>query len=332
MTKIISLFNRYNESSLLLPLLFLVLLAVGWFLVYKSKNPWRKLPAAILLLLTIRLFMFGNPLIWLIYAKLTDPQTIDQRLSMTINYKNRENQKIPPSIHYLAIGTSQVNALFHLYIKDHAFVTKKNLAGLLPCEYFLCNSFVQNTPDTLILYLSEADFCKMPNYTSLYMLPEQYLGWYAKFRILQENYPGKKHEASAFNLMLNDCFPEFKYRMVVRHIALNLLHLDYVENTAKDVTLKSHLVNLQKLKDDGLIDYHMATFSHFLDMADKANKTVIICEGTMNPLALSAKNKILREKVRERFLALEKRYHVFIMYRKKNNISLLPPIFMMVIT
>ncbi len=308
MINLLSIFTRFNTKTLLLTLVCLLLLILAWFLVIRVKSSWRKVMIALLIFLTCRFMFFGNPFIWTIYYKLTNHKTIDQRLGMLTLYKMKENFSFPISVHYAAIGTSQVNALFREYVENHPFVNNNSMAGMLPNEYFLCRSFINNSPDTLILYLSEFDFCREPNYTSLYVLPEQYFGWFSKAKILQKNYPGKKFECNAFKLMMNDFFPEFKYRLVLRHIILNLLHLDSTKMEPSDSGLKSHLEGLKLLTDDGFIKYHIGTFQYFISEASRKGKTVIICQGSYNPLALSAKNEMLRKEVRNQLESLVKRY------------------------
>jgi hypothetical protein len=308
MIALVNLITRFNEKSLFLSLIYLVLLGFAWLWITRIKSSWRKILITILLFLSLRFVLFGNPFAWTIYSKLVDHDTLDQRLGMLIEYKIQDYLRYPDKVHYLAVGTSQVYALFAQYIKDHDFIRRNNIAGILPNEYFLCQELISNSPDTLILYLSEFDFCRVPNYTSLYVLPEQYWGWFSKASILQRNYPGKKFECNPYKLLINDCFPEFKYRLIFRNIVLNLLNFDKVGPQLQDKTLKTHLENLQLLKDDGLIEYHARVFEHFIREATSHGKTIIICEGTYNPLALTPKNQVLRHRVEIQLESLAKRY------------------------
>jgi hypothetical protein len=294
-------------------LLFFILIAC-WWIGRKILKTWRNPLLVILCLFTFRLFFIYNPFCWIVYDNLLDAKDVGWRQRDIIRYEY-EKYLTRNKVKYLAVGTSQTGAIYGTLANESSKLGKFSLAGMSPLDFVLYREHIFNfNPDYVLLYVSEFDIARFPNYSIAKIGPAQKhyfprLVW--RFLTLTPKYVYKKFIGET---SVGEIFPEYKYGFVFRGL-INKLFKKGEALQKKDITqisekeyLKIHLQNLEKNLTDKGIEFNTAFLEEFISMCDKRNINVVLVEGQYNPLGYSEKNLHLNSIVRKKLLKLSDQY------------------------
>ena len=298
-----------NVSGLVGTFLLGTLSVTAFYIATKRRWHWRFPIQLIAVLMLLRVMFFMNPLAWYAYFKLYSWEDVGFRERDVIAY-NIDRFFIPRHEKYLAIGSSQVGAVFGDYADNHADFRAVQFAGITPVEYMLYRDVVdRHHPEYVILYLSEFDMGRMPTYPVLKYAPFQgeYLADFGK-ELLAYN-----ERVKAFNafkeMFAANLFPEFKHNYIFKGGLKRFLH-DPVSASAEapahdSDSLKRHISGLSKKLSSQPLAPNYTAITRYIDYCLSQGAKVVVVEGQYHPAAQNERLLKLRRQVQHYFSALD---------------------------
>lgn len=299
----------------------LIIVVSGMYALRFSKNKLFRLGIySVLFYACLRLFLFDNPLSWLVYRQVLTWQEIGFREKAIIEQNLRKFIVPPSDLKFLALGSSQTGAIFSNYAKNNHNFYKIEYPGMGPLDYYLHSDTVANIkPETLILFLSEFDFAReQVTETMIYAQPQSFDRHYFLFNALK----GKIGEGKAFHLSLKmliaDILPEYKFRFIFKGLRDKVLSKHYLVKTKESVFLNKSKKNITEEQTKRLrtglslsplpVGLNFYLFEAFLKELKKLNTKLVVIEGQYHPDAYSSTNKMLNKSVSEKLDKLSKEY------------------------
>lgn len=268
-----------------------------------------------LAVLVLRAALFDNPLAWRAYQELLDRSDLDFRPRAMLRYNLQALQRAP-DVRYLAVGSSQVPAVFGRYdmLDDTNQLVVFTLPGMSIMEYVLYWDAIRRyQPETIILYLSEFDFGRAPHMAQLDEAPPRFTELPRLWELLSDVMPVEEFLPHFNRHILSGLFPEHRHRFVFRGLWDKLsfkqsaLAVPSPTEVADDAAQVEHMQRLNRLTNEHSV-FHLAFLGEFFRRAQEAGIEVLVVEGQYHPAAYSAQNLRLNGDVRASVRELMQRY------------------------
>lgn len=266
--------------------------------------PWRGVVRFVILLLALRVLLFRNPVSWHLYETVLQPIEVGWRQASVIRKERDRYLARAPGIRYLAVGSSQTDALYSAYAKQHDDFATFTMAAMAPLDFVLYRDYIARyRPRCILLYLSDFDIARQQPPESVAMAPRQGLhliGLWAKIRSLSEG----DYDRALTEMLVGELSPEFKYGFLFRaltektflRIARSLGRAD--KKPPVRSTLQQRIQWLQDSISAEYTPFNMTFLCQFLAHARSYGAQVVIVEGQYNPAASNATTLLVSERVR----------------------------------
>jgi hypothetical protein len=302
--KIDTLFRLTSEFKVVFTIYSLSFLSVAGMIFFQKKHlsGWTKY--ILIFLITVigfRILIFNNPVFFKVASNTLNVEDIGWRENDALK-TDRNGFFTWGPYDYLAIGSSQVGAVFKKYSGLNKNFKVFSLAGMGTLDYVLYQQNIKNYyPRNIILYLSDFDLCRKPYLSSAKLAPTQPIIKMGKLisQLWKHDLQGNYAELVTANFL-----PEYRYQYIFK----GLLHKGFGKNktfphqdavkTSKKENLQIQLSSLEKLNSKW-VEINLELLSNFLKWCEKSNIRVFIVEGHYHPKALT-KNLILHDKVSKR--------------------------------
>jgi len=305
-------------------------LGVAAALVWKFR---RRLPRAatstattVILILTIRLIALDNPLALRFYQRHLTTEDIGVRqwgvLDLDIqNYQRRIHQ---PPIANLAVGSSQVGAIFSHWSPPTLMPLEVfSVAGMKTPDLWLYrHEIAARNPERVILYLSAFDLTAGQEVHVWPLAPAHPLGAWLTLSMLRSELAAAD-AAAAHAFIASQLIPEFRASYIFRAFLkrwtdsaargiarVNLLPVAAaaaVRAPAAQAAAVDEAARQRQFVSYYLpewLDYNYRLLRSFVAFCRERNIEVLIVEGQVNPMVKSEKLETLADMVRSRFLEL----------------------------
>jgi len=304
--------------------IFTFLLVVNYYL-SKSKYRYKKILMLICCVFIARFILFYNPAAWFIYYKTLGWEDIGFRQVTVVTHELRHYFKPSENIKYMAIGSSQIGAIFSEYSKKNDDFYKLEFAGMGPIDYVLYRNYVKLVrPKQVILQLSEFDLAREPSYSTLKYAPSQGRSIVDYSNSLYALGDPKKSKLAIREMLISMVFPEFKYSFIFKGYLKKISKIISVKNQdgveGKDV-VNNQLYSLGNKLSDEFIPISIEFVEKFVKFCVDENIKVFIAEGQYNPLSYSAKNIELNKLVSRKLSEISTRYASVYFVGRKDLVS-----------
>jgi len=291
----------------------LFLLAISlWFRFGQHFKPrWKHFSAAVICVFALRVLLFDTPFSWR-QCKEIKPVTESEFYGLWMIWKNPEHflkDLFPGKTPYLAIGSSQTARIFakNPLFKVFAF------AGMRPLDFVLYQkNILAENPSNILLYLSDFDLAKAPNFQIYVYAPFQGLELFKLYRQLNAHRFKKAPWVFSLKNIFAFLFPEYKYAEIPRILANSIL-LDSFGPRRPFFPLTQEAefeISARGLKglNPAYIDSSLSFLEDFILFCGRHNIRVIVLEGQYNPLAYSKENRIASRITKEKLRRLLKKH------------------------
>lgn len=299
-----------SEPEFLVKFIFSLIVLVILFLFLRKRKFWGKsIILIVLVVLMLRMLLFSNPIAWAAYERILSLGDLGYRNYAIVKLKKSSYLK-KRRAKYLAVGTSQPQAVFASYSKNDKsnMLGLFSLPGLSPMEYVLYAKYIMALkPEVIILYLSEFDLGHETNLMQLEYSAAEGFDAFRVYSLLKQGMKGSSFQREYVSLVAGSLFPEYKFSFVFKSL-LNKITDKNIALKKQDVSkvsdaeyLYRHLKNLKAL-NDRYVDFHLIFLNEFIKICNDNGVTVVVVEGQYNPLAYTESNKKLNVYVRDKMI------------------------------
>ena len=268
--------------------------------------------------LVLRLLLVGNPWAWQFYAQYLKHGDVGWRQYSVIHETRNGYLGMRMPARYLAVGSSQTDAIYRKYAQQHEELAIFEMAGMMPIDFMLYrDQIARYRPEVILLYLSELDLAREQPPESISMAPGQgaYLvRLWSRFRDF--TFDGAYNRALT-ELLVGEVFPEFKYGFVFRSILnkeIRELSGRFGKTDAQPSTRVPLSERIRMLRESILPEYtafNMTFLREFVSFAGSINSRIVIVEGQYNPeVPTDAIRKVNREVVEQLHMLAREFAHV----------------------
>lgn len=309
----------------------------GWFVFLSS---------ALMLLFAVRLVLFDNPVALRFYSRHLNAEATGLRQMGVLELeaaKYRRNLKTP-RLPYIAVGSSQVGAIFSHWVSDNADrLVVFSLAGMKPLDFVLWRrEIAAYRPGTIILYLSAFDMALPPQLTTLALAPSRPLNVPATlWQLRAAGLDFGSNSAQLHQYIAAQFFPEYRYSFVFRDLFSQFLRGGTASQKAMMLDRRrpsiipavfvrqrgarewllpvsspaagprispGHIQEFVGYYSAEWLDFNFAFLRDFVAFCRAEGIQVVIAEGQVNPVLKSAKVDELNQIVRWRIDELKLRF------------------------
>ncbi len=287
---------------------YAIILALPATLLARSYAGLRNSATSLLVaFLVLRLLLVGNPWAWQFYAQHLKHGDVGWRQYSVIHETRYGYLGMQMPSRYLAVGSSQTNAIYAKYAQQHKELAIFEMAGMMPIDLMLYREQIARyRPEVILLYLSEFDLAREQPPESISMAPGQgaYLvSLWSRFRAFTV---GDDYNRALTELLVGEVFPEFKYSFVFRSILdkeIRKLSGRFGKKDARPSTRVPRSERIRLLRESISPEYtafNMTFLREFISFAGSINSRVVIVEGQYHPeVSTDAISKVNREVVEQ---------------------------------
>jgi hypothetical protein len=265
--------------------------------------------------LCIRLLLFDNPWALSRYQRALTSESLGQRQWGVLDLEIRKYQRDlhPPRLANLAVGSSQVGAIFYHWPSDSGqSMGVYSLAGMKTLDFVLNeDAIAAYNPARVVLYLSAFDMTGSPELFSLPLAPPRPVAmWSMVSRLRHCGLTPGETNPSLHAYIFSQLLPEYRYSFVFRAFLKQWFSERPDGGAAPAVAapppapVKGRLTEFSTYFDPQWLDYNFLFFREFLAFCHARGIEVLIVEGQINPSARTPEIDVLNETVRSRFAAL----------------------------
>jgi hypothetical protein len=274
-----------DPGFVLLVLAELAALALGFWLARRwLRGAWRGAALAALVILAVRVALFGNPLAWGAYYVALQGHA-DWRQTDVIAERFRSMLPPPRSAEFLAVGSSQTHAIYRSLSREQEELQLFSLAGMTPMDMALYrDTIIALQPKQVLLYISEIDLAAdlRPEWARLAPVPLLQIP--DRVEALQSALPPGSLPDLRRDLLLGALLPEYRYNFIFRNIlnrAAQLVQLPGFrpERSADDAVNYAAL----KARSQHSMQGQGRWLEGFLRDLDQAGIGTVLVEGQYNP-------------------------------------------------
>jgi hypothetical protein len=257
--------------------------------------------------LLIRVAILGNPVSWEVYSRVLDAGVVGWRQYDLVRIQRDSYMQPRAGLRYLAVGSSQTEAVYARYARQHDDFDTLIVAAMMPMDFVLyANEVVRRRPATVLLYLSDFDIAKRPSAEAMVLAPSQGAGLATFLRQFHAQPMNDELQRAAFELAVGEVLPEFKFRYVfrglldrcLRRVADALGSRDRAHGRRSTVEERAN-----SLRDSLGVQYvggNLAWLEEFLGIVTSHGIEVVIVEGHYHPAVSNTKTTLLSSTVRSR--------------------------------
>lgn len=305
-----------DPGSLIRGALFLVLAAALVWAGRRARGRTGIVMHCVALLLLVRVVLICNPWSWDAYASVLGARDVGWRQRNVLIVERERFLKKPASLDYLAVGSSQADAIFRKYAKDHQELDVLALAGMFPLDFVLYREYISAyRPRVVLLHLSEFDMARVHSPRRAVIAPSQGLSLLRLLAQLRAFPEGRDYDQAILEMAVGEIFPEFKYGFIFRGLVdkglgrEQALEEDSPEATPTGSepglgTLDWQIADLARRIEPDSLEFNFFFLEVFLDFCAERSMEVVITEGQYMPAAQAAADQTVNSMVRERLKAL----------------------------
>lgn len=286
----------------------LVAIIVG--IATRLSRRWQVVAYTAALALALQYLLLGNPVAWQVYAELLSPEEVGWR-QYSVILKQRDQYASPDSrVEYLAVGSSQTDALYSGYAGRHDQLTVFEMAAMAPLDFVLYRNQIQRYhPGHILLYLSDFDIAREQPPESVAMAPRQGLYLIDLWTTIRSQ-GTHAYDQALVDMAFGEVFPAYKYRFVFRALSDKVLlrvasFLGRDERAARERdSLEQRIGFLREGISEEYIGFNVTFLREFLEDTAGTGTQVVIVEGQYNPLVSTAETLALKKEVRDHLESL----------------------------
>ena len=294
-------------------------LAVGAWASGRLAPPWRGIARGVVLFFALRVIFFGNPWAWGVYEANLRARHVGWRQMSVIREELRSWMRPPQGVRFLAVGSSQTDALYARIATEREDLRVFGLAGLFPLDFVLYQDRIAAyRPETVLLYLSEFDLARVHDAERAVLAPPQGLRLARLVRTVPALPGGERYRRTLVEMAVGQVFPEYRFGFVFRGLLRKAQQGDRVEARAapgeepvERVTpevLEREIANLRAGMSGEQIDFNLPFLREFLEACGRWGSRVVIVEGRVGPGVPDEAMRKMNERVARELRALDLRY------------------------
>jgi len=267
----------------------------------------------LLVFFILRFMLLDNPIAWNLYQRSLTHKDVGYREMNVIDLRaaSFRDTFIKAGPDYLAVGSSQVGAIFSHWTGQKESVQVFSLAGMKPPDFFLYRyEIAAKRPRNLLLYLSELDMAQIPQSSVFQLSPPQGAGIVSALNTLRRAPLLKNRTETMASMVVKELLPEYYYAFVFRGMLKKALKPDISIKAEADSSeeLQKSIEKFKAKLGREAIEANIFFLEEFIKFCEKRNLPVIIVEGHYNPLAVGDKTTELNSLVMARLRALTAQY------------------------
>jgi hypothetical protein len=295
--------------------------------------PWRAIVRGIVLFLALRVLLFGNPWAWSVYEANLRARHVGWRQMSVIREELRAHLRPPRGVRFLAVGSSQTDALYDRIAREREDLRVFGLAGLFPLDFVLYQDRIaEYRPEVVLLYLSEFDLARVHDAERAVLAPPQGLRLVRLARTIVALPGGERYRRVLAEMAVGQVFPEYRFGFVFRGLFRRVQGGDRVEARAAPgegpvervsrEVFEREIANLRTGMSEAQVEFNLPFLREFLEACGRWGSRVVIVEGRVSPDVPDAAMRTLNERVARELRGLDLRYdHVVFIPRAEQ-----PPI------
>lgn len=294
-------------------------LALGAWASGRLAPPWRGIARGLVLFLALRVVLLGNPWAWAVYESNLRARHVGWRQMSVIREELRSWMRPPQGVRFLAVGSSQTDALYARIATEREDLRLFGLAGLFPLDFVLYQDRIaQYRPEVVLLYLSEFDLARVHDPERAVLAPPQGLRLARLVRTIPDLPGGDRYRRTLVEMGVGQVFPEYRFGFVFRGLLRKLQGGDRVEaraapdegpvERASPEALEREIANLRAGMTAEQIEFNLPFLREFLEACARWGSRVVIVEGRLAPGVPDEAMRQLNERVARELRALDLRY------------------------
>lgn len=256
--------------------------------------PWRAIARGVVLFLALRILFVGNPWAWSVYEANLRARHVGWRQMSVIREELRSFLRPPRGVRFLAVGSSQTDALYDRIAREREDLRVFGLAGLFPLDFVLYQDRIaEYRPEVVLLYLSEFDLARVHDAERAVLAPPQGLRLVRLSRTVLALPGGERYRRALVEMAVGQVFPEYRFGFVFRGLVRKIQGGDRVEARAapgegpvervpRDV-FEREIANLRAGMSPEQIDFNLPFLREFLETCGRWGSRVVIVEGRLAP-------------------------------------------------
>ncbi len=283
----------------------------------------------------VRVLLFGNPVTLRFYQRHLTPEAVGPRQWAVLDLDilaYRRNLR-PAPIENLAVGSSQVGAIFSHWVSDPPQgIRVYSLAGMKALDYVLYEDAIASlSPRRIILYLSAFDLTAGPELYSLPLAPSRPTAlWSVVERLRASGLKPADVDGPIHEFVASQLFPEYRYAFLFKAFTKPLFQQSGpspvarvrrpsveasrvrvawssagTQEPAVDEETARHVKEFVGYYYPEWLDYNFAFLKEFIRFCQQRGLDIVIAEGQVNPVVQSPKVDALEAIVRARMAELE---------------------------
>lgn len=272
----------------------------------RLRTPWRGLARGLALFLLLRIVLLENPWAWAFYERTLRAREVGWRQMSVIREEHRSYYPTPTGVRFLAVGSSQTDAIFERFAEERDDLRVFSMAGLFPLDYVLyADRIAEYHPRVVILYLSEFDLARLHEPERIVLAPPQGLRLLRLARTLATLPGGERYRHALVEMAFGQILPEFRFAFVFRGLLRRAEGRDRFEATTRpEVDAPAEADDLRGSMEVEQIDFNLPFLRAFLAATASWGSRVVILEGRYAPAVTTEATRRLNAVVVERLRAL----------------------------
>jgi hypothetical protein len=307
---------------------------LGWWFRRRMSRGARAALLVALILATVRVAVFDNPVSLRLMQRLVTIDSIGGRQwgVLDLDIRKYARRLREPEVPNLAVGSSQVGAIFSHWVGDPSEPLELfSLAGMKTMDYELYREEIAaRNPARVILYLSAFDLMAAPELYSWPLAPAHPLRMSAMIARVRSSsgLPADAVSGPAHDYIASQLLPEYRYRFVFggflkqlekatavtmaqSWLTATLLAADLAQETPTASAPTADAAKVVQLLSYFLpeyLDYNMGFLRSFVEYCRARGIEVVIVEGQVSPEVSGPKLALFESLVRSRFAELAMLY------------------------
>jgi lysophospholipase L1-like esterase len=292
----------------------LAIVAAAAGLGVRMRPRWRMGLLLLCSFVTLRVLLFGNPLVWQFYHQRLDAEQIGWRQASVIRHQLDRFVDPGPERAYLALGSSQTDRIYSEYALTHDELDVFVLAGMSPLDLYLSRSAIDRIGHrTALLYLSELDLARRPPPEAIVTSPAQGLDLWRTWSAVRALPDAGRYRRAFVDLAVGEVLPEYKYGFVLRGAWNEMLRkvsraVGRPDPPRARASHEQMVAWLRESFDEDAFGINLLFLDRYLAHANARGVEVVIAEGAYRPMVRTPELDRLAARARAELHALADRH------------------------
>jgi len=268
----------------------------------RLSRPWSTAVRCAIVFLIIRVVTLENPWAWQAYESLLGGRRIGWRQMGVIRAQERWFFR-SEQVRYLAVGSSQTEAIYQELPGERADVRVFPLGGMFPLDLMLYRDAIFDAhPGVVLLYVAEWDLCRDHEPEHIVLGPAQGAAYPVLARDILERPGGRRYARDLVRLGVGEVFPEYKYGYVFKDLTNAVTGKAPFNPPVEPTIFNPNEVQwwtdlMQKSLTESTIPFHEAFLRDFVHSCTGRGIRVAIVQGRVIPRARVGKIPLLADRV-----------------------------------